>query len=287
MQHPFEVLRPEYESLLAGMVVTRASEVDETARRLLRFIDAGRYKPACDASNGIPQPFAAASFEREGGSNFRLNPAQGAPLDERSKMIPHNGPFSSWTQAAIAAYRIDHLDAVGDWIWARACYEGEAFNGFGYRARGVHTPYLWAGTNVYRIGKFDRDGHFVSEVDAQLGIVPVMKRIIELRPALDLAAAVASRTAEKIKPPEPLPEGVHDAHMLQDALNQLFAKSIPGRATTQFSPNYQAEIPLMVDGSYGRKTRRVVEAFQAAHHLKIDGLAGAATWSAINEALAA
>lgn len=281
MKQPFEALRPEYESLLASMVITRAREVDEVARRLIGFIDAGRYRAGCSITQ-VPQAFAAASFEREADSNFRLNPAQGAPLGERSRIIPHNGPFADWTTAQIAAYRIDLLDAVGaaNWTWPRACYEGETFNGFGYRAHGVHTPYLWAGTNVYRIGKFVGDNHFAWEVDAQLGIIPLMKRIVTLRPDLDLAAvAVIAGPSPVIKPPEPLPEGLHDARALQRALNEL-----PEAA---FAAGYHCELPLVEDDSYGRATRRAVEAFQAAHKLKVDGLAGAATWSVINEALAA
>ena len=46
----------------------------------------------------------------------------------------------------------------------------EAFNGFGYRNFGIHSPYLWAGTNNYVAGKYASDGRFVaSMVDEQLG----------------------------------------------------------------------------------------------------------------------
>jgi peptidoglycan hydrolase-like protein with peptidoglycan-binding domain len=38
-----------------------------------------------------------------------------------------------------------------------------------------------------------------------------------------------------------------------------------------------ADPPLLVDGSYGRATRRAVAAFQAKRKLAIDGLAGPQT----------
>ena len=36
-----------------------------------------------------------------------------------------------------------------------------------------------------------------------------------------------------------------------------------------------------VDGIYGRKTKAAVEAFQRAHSLKVDGICGRQTWTAL------
>jgi peptidoglycan hydrolase-like protein with peptidoglycan-binding domain len=58
---------------------------------------------------------------------------------------------------------------------------------------------------------------------------------------------------------------LHNAGALQAAFNALGANP-----------------QLTVDHSYGRETRRAVEAFQQAVGLIIDGLAGPATWAAIN-----
>jgi len=57
---------------------------------------------------------------------------------------------------------------------------------------------------------------------------------------------------------------------LQAALNRL-------NATQGFSK----DPPLVVDGCYGRHTRRAVTAFQATHGLAPDGLAGPLTLAAI------
>jgi len=272
MQHPFEQLKPEYTSLLAHMQPTRATQIDLTAKTLIKYIDNKDYKPGCDAT-GVPQIVAAASFEREASSNFKLNPAQGWPLNSRSRDVPYNGPFDNWTTAQIAAYKIDGLDKIGapNWSWEQACYEEELFNGFGYRQYGVHSPYLWAGTSNYIKGKFTSDhGYDPNEVDTQLGVIPIMYRIVQLRPDLALPMAFPGLMgATPIVAPMPAPIGLHDAEALQTALNKL-----------------GADPQLTVDGNYGRMTRNAVRDFQANMGIAVDGLAGPATWSCITEKLA-
>lgn len=44
----------------------------------------------------------------------------------------------------------------------------------------------------------------------------------------------------------------------------------------------RAGATLTVDGDYGRKTEEAVFAFQRAHGLKADGLAGDKTWQALS-----
>ena len=139
MQEPFAQLAPEYANLLARMKITRLPEVTAVAGRLLTYVSQGRY---ADISKqlGIPQIFIATSFEREASSNFALSPAQGDPWNHRSVHVPAGrGPYPDWKTAAIDTYT--HEGLVGlTWDWSRLCYEGELFNGFGYRAYGLHTP---------------------------------------------------------------------------------------------------------------------------------------------------
>jgi lysozyme family protein len=273
LQHPFEVLAPEYSHLLSQMKITRLAVVDATAERLVGDIDAGHYDVGCKAT-GVPVPLAAASFEREASSNFRLNPAQGWPLDEKSKDVPYNGPFSDWTTAQIAAYKIDDLDQIGaaNWSWERACYEEELFNGFGYRSHGVPSPYLFGGTNIQKPGKYTTDrGYDPNVMDTQLGVIPMMLRIVQMRPALALPFPFpAATTSPVVVPvPAPPPAGLQNAEMLQNALNEL-----------------GADPKLAVDGNFGRQTKRALIAFQAANGLEADGLAGAKTWVVINAKIA-
>jgi lysozyme family protein len=268
MSYQYAALRAEYEADLARMVVTRGHEVDETARRLLKYLD--RYEQVT-AKDGVPAVYIASSFEREASSDFRDNPAQGDPLNRVSRNVPRGmGPYTgpnAWVNAAVDAYRIDGLDKVGasNWVWPRFCFEGELFNGFGPRMRGKKTGYLWAGTNVYTGGKFVRDGVWSSTyVDTQLGIVPIAKRMVELNPSLDLGTAIA---VVQSAPADPvIPATVETVSALQGDLNILGAH-------------------LNVDGSLGANTRRAVKAFQRVHGLDDDGIPGPDTWRAITAAL--
>ena len=219
----------------------------------------------------MPQIVAASSFEREASSNFRDGPAQGDPWNQRSHNWPPCGPFGSWTEAAIWAYKHEGFDKIGaaNWSWERACYEEELFNGFGPRNHGRHTGYLWAGSNIYTGGKYVSDGVWsATTFDSQLGVIPVMRRMVQLRPTLDLPVAFPAGAGSTIAlPPQASPTEPHDTEALQQALNHL-----------------GGDPQLDVDGNYGRMTRHAVLALQAAHGLAADGLAGPDTWAAITKA---
>lgn len=274
MQHPFPVLAGEYASLLARMVITRADDAHRAAQRLLQtkfhFIDVS-------AKMGVPMMWGMASFEREASSDFRLSPAQGDPWDRKSVNAPRDlGPYASWEAAAEAAYHIDGLDAVGakNWIWARACYEGELFNGFGPRLHGIHTGYLWSGTNIYDCGKYTSDGYWDPDVrDEQLGIIPLMVMLLALDPSLALADELPAAAKADIVAPQPVPLGHgggdpgHDTFWIQASLNIVMGAG------------------LEVDSNFGRVTRRAVVAFQQSHGLEPDGLVGPLTIQALLIAL--
>src|SRR5579872_4547708 len=271
MPHPFDTLKAEYTHLLAAMQVREECKklVDEVAVKLIGY--KSRYQPVTDAI-GVPVIFIGPSFEREGGSNFNLNPAQGWPLHSTSKIIPHNGPFPNWFSAAIAAYKIDGLDKVGrdNWTFEMICFKGEALNGFGYRDfHHMHSPYLWGGTNIQMPGKYTEDGKFDPTVmDHQIGIIPLAKRMVELDPSLALPAV-------PYVPSPPISSGIAQeaetgVEWVQTAINTL---------------GYTPEIA--VDGSYGRETGRAVAQFQRSYGLEIDGIAGPKTVAGLRAALTA
>lgn len=259
MQPAFTALAPEYVSLLAAMQITRAAK--SIAERVLL----GKHNfDAVELKTGVRKLWSLASFEREASSNFRLSPAQGDPWDRISVHAPKGrGPFQNFDAAAEDAYHLDKLDAVGldNWTWARACYEGEMFNGFGYRSHGIHTPYLWAGTNVYTKGKYTSDGRFDPGVrDQQIGIVPLMVMMVSLDPALVLADLLPIAGAPSIVPaPQAAPMGFaagrQDTLRLQAALNAL-----------------GCDPALTVDGDAGAATVAAVKAFQAQSGIPVDGI---------------
>lgn len=283
MQHPFEALKGEYATLLAGCVVTHEAAVMARCREIIKH--KAEVAEVC-AEIGMPIAYSLASFELEASSDFSLSPAQGDPLNERSTHVPKNrGPFKTWAAAALDAYHIDGLDAVGaaNWSWERACFEGELFNGFGYRAPAIHehTPYLWSYTNVAQIGKFTSDGHWEREWSTQIGLVALMKGLIAIDPSLDLTVALPTAQARTVIAPAPNPApvgvggtGAHgvpahqDTLWIQQSLNKLFGRD-----------------EIDADGSYGRETRAFVKGFQEFAGVVVDGFVGPQTIAAIENRL--
>jgi lysozyme family protein len=263
----FAALSPEYTKLLSLMRVTRTAEVNATADRLLGYIK--EYYATASAKTGVPAIWLATVGEREGGTSiFRSYFGNGDPLSRPTIDVPRGrGPFATFEEGLLDSLHYDRIDSgnPNPWTWAWALFRGEGWNGFGPRMHGKHTGYLWAGTNIYTGGKYVRDNVWdASAFDSQLGIVPVMARLVELDPTLQLADWPEPAT---IPPPMLPPIGLHDAKTLQEDLNKLGAS-------------------LNVDGSYGRQTMAAVRAFQEQAGIGVDGLAGSETWAAIEAKLA-
>lgn len=265
MRHVFDQLRPGIEADLAAMKIlpSRLPEFDRVAGKLIRLFQAGHYV-AVAGKTGIPVPFIAASFEREASSNFELSPAQGDRWDRVSVHVPKGrGPFPSWDAAALDAYHIDGLDQVGatNWTWALTAYYAELFNGFGYRDfHHMRSPYVVGGTNLQTRGKYTADGAFDSSaMDTQLGVVPLMMRMVEMAPGLTLAGAW----------PFPEPLALVQAPPLVPAPTPLAAFDVKA---VQRALNAKGYGPLLVDGSFGRRTSAAVRAFEAANGMVADGL---------------
>jgi lysozyme family protein len=360
MPHPFSTLSPEYATLLAAMRIDPGRERELAARAAAVLELAQRHSDEwaeVEGKTGVPRLWGLTSFERESGSDYSRSPAQGDRWDKVSVDVPRGlGPYQCWGDACVAAYRIDRLDEVagsagtgtagvppaigvaggaavpvGDaaagetpalpgWTWTRACYEGELFNGFGPRAHGRQTGYLWSWTNIYTGGKYVADGKWDPDViDAQCGMVPMMAALLRLDSSLALVDAppwsvapasagiapaptspaipgsgpqtggqekgnagmtgqpkspgdVGTPTPAVPVPPPYLPAVFEPkaTAWLQAALNRLGA-----------AERFSRDLPLVVDGCYGRHTRRAVTGFQAAHGLAPDGLAGPLTLAEI------
>lgn len=274
MNRPYDSLSGEYLTLLARMKITRGDDAMARAREILPLKP--RYA-AVAAKIGEPGAIVVlmALNERESSSSMATYLGNGQRLTRFTTIVPKGrGPFQSWEAGAEDALHLDHLDDVKDWCWARACYEQELFNGFGYRSRGLHTPYLWSGTNVYSSGKFISDGVFDASVkDSQLGTIPVMLALVELDKSLDLPGwpAASPWPSMPIPSPHPASPSAEDTVWLQESLNTLLQGKI--------------DTPLLDDGSYGRLTAGAVRVFQQEHGLTADGIAGPETRKAIEAAL--
>jgi lysozyme family protein len=282
MLHPFNELRSEYDSLLARCQITRRDAVDHVVRtRLLPAMP--RYVRALALIDArVPPALIAGLHNRESDADFNTYLGNGERLDRVTRLVPKGrGPFSppvagAWERGAADAIRLDRLDDnSAPWSMAYALWKAEGYNGFGPRAHGRHSGYLWAGTNVYTGGKYVADGVWsASAFDQQLGVVPLLLKIAELAPQFAITGMPAVQAPSIAPDPLPVPEGmggVENTKAIQFTINRWAAKT----------PASETWYPLAMDGSYGRMTRRAVREFQAANGLTADGLAGPNTINAL------
>jgi lysozyme family protein len=137
-----------------------------------------------EAATGVPWYLIAVIHERESDQNWFASLAQGDPWDKVSVHVPAGrGPFRSWEQAAVDSLLncAPYLARNKDWSIGGTLTKLEEYNGLGYAARGVPSPYLWSGTDQYRSGKYVRDGVYDSAVvDSQPGCVGLLLAMMAL-----------------------------------------------------------------------------------------------------------
>ncbi|MEQ1510299.1 MAG: hypothetical protein ABL909_07885 [Sphingopyxis sp.] len=163
--HNFDRLQGEYAELyaLARLLPDREDE----ARWHLTMMrgSRARYEAVSRVTN-VPWYFVAAVHGLEASFNFRGHLHNGDfPLTARTRQVPAGRPAtwlppSGWEASAIDALRLMGFAGQSDWSLTRTLYRLEAYNGFGYRTRGVPTPYLWSFTDQYDRGKFIADGRW-------------------------------------------------------------------------------------------------------------------------------
>ena len=267
MAHPFSTLKNDYANCLSHMQVTRALAVDRAAKKVLRPENLDRYMSAV-AGTGVPAIFIGVLDLRESDCNPYLALGQGDSWSRPSVHEPKGfGPFSSWVSAAKFYINYDRLDdATQPWTMEYVCWKGEMWNGFGPRANGRRTGYLWAATNLYDPptglgGKYVADGRWSPDtVDAQLGIIPVLYRIGQLRPDLAIGHALPEHIATERPPIDNVPAIEHIA------TSELSVRDV------QHMLGFVLKLDLAEDGSYGRQTRVAVRLFQTKFGLPPNGI---------------
>lgn len=269
MSHPFEQLRPEYEKLLATVMLRSPAVLASEASRRIAAID--RYLEATDTTT-VPPALIMAIHVRESSGSFNANLCNGDPLTRPTTHVPAGRPTLdlskypvTWAFAARDAISYDRLDVVSSpWSLAYACWKAEAYNGFGPRAHGIHSGYLWAGSNHYARGKYVADGVWNPDFeDKQLGAIPLMLAIAGARPDLKFGPDEQWNGAGALGPvivkPPPIEVGgsAVTVKLVQTSLNVLHVPLAP----------------LVVDGSFGRLTRAAVLAFETTRKIEpADGL---------------
>ena len=179
----FADLRDEYASFFERCVVRTGFQpnVNYYVKRLRQGEPSYRQ---IEGELGIAWPFVGVIHAMECGFNFYGHLHNGDPLTARTAHVPKGRPASAappytWLQSALDALRLKKLDEVTDWSVPHMLFLLEGYNGFGYRRRGVPTPYLWSFSNLYESGKFVLDGKFDPQaVSKQCGAALMLKAVL-------------------------------------------------------------------------------------------------------------
>jgi lysozyme family protein len=182
------------------------SLIDKVAKRLV----AGRARyQVVSAKTGVPWAVIAVIHEREAGGAWTGNIAQGDPWNRVSTHVPSGrGPFNSWEDAAYDALAncAPYAARWKDWTPGGALTLLEQYNGLGYAAKGVPSPYIWSGTDQYVSGKYIADHVYnPSVVDKQLGCAALLDRMTALDPSARLGPMPPPDVAPIPSPSPPKP----------------------------------------------------------------------------------
>ena len=130
---------------------------------------------------GVPWYVIAVIHYREATFSFKGHLHNGDPLTARTRKEPKgypktgNPPFT-WEYSAIDALKIKNLHTRKNWSIEDIAWVLETYNGKGYLQTGKTNPYLWSGTQHYRIGKYTTDhGYDARVIDEQFGTMSLLK----------------------------------------------------------------------------------------------------------------
>ena len=141
-----------------------------------------RYQSVSDVV-GVPWYVIAVIHNMEASLSFKCHLHNGDPLNARTTHVPAGRPLAgnppfTWEDSSIDAIRLEELDHWNDWTIPGICYKLEKFNGTGYRAHHINSPYLWGSSNQYSSGKYVQDHVFsITAVSKQIGAMVILKRM--------------------------------------------------------------------------------------------------------------
>jgi lysozyme family protein len=185
--------------------LTRGPEFLPVARRLVAAKQ--RYMNV-SVKTGIPWPFIAVTHQRESSQNWNRSLAQGDPWNQVSAHVPAGrGPFMSWEDAAYDALVncAPHAARNKDWSIGGLLTLLEQYNGTGYAAKGVPSPYIWSGTDQYKSGKYVADHVYdANAVDKQLGCAGLIMAMMSLDPSIKFDGAAITQTSTLPPPKKPV-----------------------------------------------------------------------------------
>jgi lysozyme family protein len=244
-------LAKEYSDLFNRCEISsdKMPEVESIVQHILHFQD--RYTPVA-AKSHVPWHVIAVIHNMECSLDFTQHLHNGDSLKRRTVNDPPGRPKTgqppfSWDVSALDALAYDGLTTWDDWSVGGICYKLEGYNGWGYRAHHINTPYLWSYSDLYTSGKYIADGVWSdSAVSRQCGAAVILRRMSE-HGVVDLA----SPASPKLPAVDRLPEVPY----------------------AFFAPNDPSQLEKAED------LQRLLNMFPGVS-LKVDGVAGARTSTA-------
>ena len=135
-------------------------------------------------TTGVPWHVIGVIHALESSFNFGRHLHNGDSLSHRTRRVPAGRPVEpdppyAWSTSAVDALQHHDLQLVNNWSLARQLFELERYNGFGYRFKGLASPYLWSFSDRYLRGKYVADGVFdPNAVSKQVGAAVIMKAMV-------------------------------------------------------------------------------------------------------------
>lgn len=195
-----------------------------------------RYKAVADAL-GIPLAMIPCIHLQERASDLGLFKAylgNGQPLTQKTTIVPKGrGPFNSWEEGARDALILDGMNKIGleAFTLERMLYELEGYNGYGYRSKGINSPYIWNFTNLYTKGRYVKDGVFDPNAkSANIGCYGLYILLCEADPSFKIGA----KSPEVIT--EPLPAEIETPDWFEPFkvwIMAMFEKLFGSKPTTE------------------------------------------------------
>jgi lysozyme family protein len=177
------LLRQEYRQRFdaAKVLPARQDTVAQSVRKILA--NRARYE-RITRSMTMPWYFLAIIHGMEADFRFDAHLHNGDPLAARTVRAPagrpkQGAPPFTWEESAMDAIAANRYDKWNDWSVAGMLVAWERYNGMGYRHHGIHSPYVWACTDLHAKGRYVADGKFEANAESkQCGAVAMLKGLI-------------------------------------------------------------------------------------------------------------
>jgi|GEM_PF-4102424 len=224
-------------------------------------------------TTGVPWYWIGITHGLEGSFDFTSHLHNGDSLSAPTWQVPAGRPLTgrapfTWEFSAADALAMKSYNrSWGDWsVPALLAYSFERYNGFGYRSKGINSPYLWSFSYHYTKGKYTFDGFYdPTAVSAQAGAMTILRRGMD-RGAFSLFTVTMPETVkadDKPVMPRTLMVGMSDGPDV--LLLKMRLKSF-GFYTGALDRRFDATLET------------AVRAAQKFHGLSADGAVGAITW---------